>query len=156
MAFGVYPTYGNAYQGGYYSPQMQPIQTAQQLTQPIQQIQQPQATPTNGLNWVEGAEAARACTVPPNCTVVLFDTKNPVMYIKSADQSGMPSTRTFEIKEIGDAPPNTVGKTDGSGVSREEIAAFEDRISALEKQLQSMTAKTKNKAKEAAENESIV
>lgn len=158
MAFGVYPTYGNTYQGGYYSPQMQPIQAAQQLPQPIQQVQQQQQiTVTNGLNWIEGAEAARASAVPPNCTAVLFDTKKSVMYIKSVDQSGMPSTRTFRIEEIGDFTPNITEKSDASGVSREEIEKFENRISALEKQLQIMTmVKSKGKAKEAAEDESTV
>lgn len=156
MAFG-YPTYGNTYQGGYYSPQMQPIQAAQQLPQPIQQVQQQQVTATNGLNWIEGAEAARACAVPPNCTAVLFDTRNPIMYIKSVDQSGMPSTRTFKIEEIGDIPPGAAGKAEASGVSREEIEKFENRISALEKQFQGMTtSKSKGKAKEMAEDEPTV
>ncbi len=46
-----------------------------------------------------------------------------------------------------EVPPN---------ISREEIEGFENRISALEKQIQGMTAKSKGKAKEAAENESTV
>lgn len=158
MAFGVYPTYGNTYQSGYYSPQMQPIQTAQQLPQPIQQVQQQQQiTVTNGLNWIEGAEAARASAVPPNCTAVLFDTKKPIMYIKSVDQSGMPSTRTFKIEEIGENLMNVQSKAEIPSVSREEMQEFESRIEKLEKQIQSFSnAKSKGKVKEAAEDESTV
>lgn len=157
MAFPTYmPNYGG-YQGGY--------QNGFYMTQPYQQIQQttqlaqPQVQngAQNGLNWVEGAEAAKAYAVPPNCTLVLFDTKNPIMYIKSADMSGMPSTRTFKIEEVGDMPVGAAGKSEvPPNISREEIEGFENRISALEKQIQGMTAKNKGKAKEAAENESTV
>lgn len=107
----------------------------------------------NGLNCVEGAEAAKAYLVPPNCTLV----KTPTMYIKSADMSGMPSTRTFKIEEIGDMPVDAASKSEvPPNISREEIEGFENRISALEKQIQGMTAKSKGKTKEAAENESTV
>lgn len=157
MAFPTYmPSYGGyqgGYQNGYYMPQ--PYQQVQQATQ----LAQPQAQngAQNGLNWVEGAEAAKAYPVPPNCTLVLFDTKNPIMYIKSADMSGMPSTRTFRIEEIGDVPIGAAGKSEmPPSVSREEIEGFENRISALEKQIQGMAAKPKGKTKEAAENESTV
>lgn len=149
MAFPTYmPNYGG-YQGGY--------QNGFYMTQPYQQIQQakqlaqPQAQ--NGLNCVEGAEAAKAYLVPPNCTLV----KTPTMYIKSADMSGMPSTRTFKIEEIGDMPVDVASKSEvPPNISREEIEGFENRISALEKQIQGMTAKRKGKTKEAAENESTV
>lgn len=154
MAFGAYPTYGNGYQGiGYFAPQGQGLQNVPQMQmsqQAIQQVPQAQNAPTNGLNWIEGAEAAKAYIVAPNCTVVLFDTKNPVMYIKSADLSGMPSTRTFKIEEIGENLPNMVGKAEFSNVSREEINGFEERLARLEKQIQNFsTAKPKNRSKEA-------
>lgn len=160
MAYGAYPTYGSNYQGiGYFSPQAQGLQSIQQMQMPQQTIQpapQPQAAPTNGLNWIEGAEAAKAYIVAPNCTVVLFDTKNPIMYIKSADLSGMPSTRTFRIEEIGENLPNVPSK-DVPGVSREEMQEFESRIEKLEKQIQSLSAaKPKGKVKEAAEDEPTV
>lgn len=161
MAFPTYmPSYGG-YQGGYQNGfyMTQPYQQVQQPTQVAQlsQIAQAQNGAQGGLNWVEGAEAAKAYAVPPNCTLVLFDTKNPIMYIKSADMSGMPSTRTFRIEEIGDVPIGAAGKSEvPPSVSREEIEEFENRISALEKQIQGMAAKPKGKTKEAAENESTV
>ena len=161
MAYGAYPTYGSSYQGiGYFSPQAQGLQPVQQMQMPqqtIQQAPQPQTAPTNGLNWIEGAEAAKAYIVAPNCTVVLFDTKNPIMYIKSADLSGMPSTRTFRIEEIGENLPNMQSKAEIPGVSREEMQEFESRIEKLEKQIQSFSnAKSKGKVKEAAEDEPTV
>lgn len=76
---------------------------------------------------------------------------------KMADMSGMPSTRTFKIEEIGDMPVGAASKSEvPPNISREEIEGFENRISALEKQIQGMTAKPKGKTKEAAENESTV
>lgn len=130
-----YQSYGAYQNGGFYAPQ---AVASPQLPQAMPQAQQVQ--PASGLNWIEGAEAARAYIVAPNCTVVLFDTKNPIMYIKSADISGLPTTRTFKISEIDDNFPTTE-----ESISRKEIESFENRIAALEKQVKSFSASKKVK-----------
>ncbi len=153
MAFPTYiPAYGG-FNGGYYPNQQaaQPFQWQGQTAAAIPASNCPQSQ--SGLNWVEGAEAAKACTVTPNGTLVLFDTKEPIMYIKSADQSGMPSTRTFKIEEIGDMPISAVKAEDSD--SKEEIRRLEDRITALETQIKGFS-KSKGKAKEVSEDEPVV
>lgn len=111
--------YNQPYNYGYGYPQYQngavPDMLGQykgQYQQPIPQIQQniPQQTiqmpvqstspkPTNDIIWVQGEAGAKGFLVAPNNTVVLWDTENPVIYVKSADASGIPSMRVLDFKE---------------------------------------------------------
>lgn len=44
----------------------------------------------NYFAWVQGEAAAQAYQVAPNSTVVLLDSEQPVLYMKSADATGRP------------------------------------------------------------------
>lgn len=48
---------------------------------------------------MQGLEGAKGFLVAPNNTVVLWDTENPVIYVKSADASGIPSMRVLDFVE---------------------------------------------------------
>ena len=64
----------------------------------------PQNTPSqNGGNiiWVQGEAAAKSWYVNPGSTVVLWDSEEQVIYIKSADNSGMPTIRVLDYTERG-------------------------------------------------------
>ena len=63
--------------------------------QPQQQTPQPV---NNGIIWVQGEAGAKSYMVAPNTTVQLWDSENQVIYLKSADASGMPSIKTLEYK----------------------------------------------------------
>lgn len=108
-----------------------------QTTQPFQyQYPQPQPQPqpqqSNGIIWIQGEGAARSYLVSPNTSVVLFDSDDPMFYIKSADQSGMPTLRKFrfeEVTETAKSEPKAQTAPDLSGyITREE---FENRIAEL-------------------------
>ena len=60
---------------------------------------QPQP-PQNRIQWVQGVEAAKAYPVSAGSSVLLMDSDNQYLYIKSADNSGLPSLRIFEYTEI--------------------------------------------------------
>lgn len=62
-----------------------------QIYQP-QQYQQPQ----QGLIWVQGEAAAKSYLVAPGSTVQLWDSEEKVIYLKSADASGMPSMKVLD------------------------------------------------------------
>ena len=87
--------YGNSYfpQGyyqtnPYYQNNMQP------------QNQQQVATSNSGILWVQGEQAAKAYPIGAGQSVLLMDSEDSLMYIKSTDQSGMPQPlRVFEYKE---------------------------------------------------------
>ena len=71
------------------------------------QNQQPVATSNSGIIWVQGEQAAKAYPIGAGQSVLLMDSEDSLMYIKSTDQSGMPQPlRVFEYKE------RTTGKTE--------------------------------------------
>lgn len=70
-------------------PQQYPQQYSQQYTQS-------QTQNVNGLIWVQGEAGAKSFLVAPNTTVQLWDSENPVIYLKSADASGMPSIKVID------------------------------------------------------------
>lgn len=126
-------TYGN-YQP---MPQPYPDRLAQLQSQYQQAVNVPQMVPTpmsganqqinQGLLWVSGEVGAKSYLVAPNSTVLLMDSDASRFYLKSADQSGMPSLRIFEYTEVTNAPQTSViapnsdlKELDSKYVTREE------------------------------------
>jgi hypothetical protein len=101
--------------------------------QPLQNQPQNQNT---GIIWVSGEVGARGYPVAPNTTIQLWDSDENVIYIKSADASGMPSMKILDYT-IRDNPShgNALQKQpqiDLSGyVTKEE---FEKRMSEVIRQ----------------------
>ena len=93
---GAVPDMLNQYKGQYQQMPMQQNIPAQQMQMPIPPTSQ---KPSNELIWVQGLEGAKGFLVAPNNTVVLWDTENPVIYVKSADASGIPSMRVLDFTE---------------------------------------------------------
>jgi len=116
MAYNPYPYGGYPLQGyqigvpsipGAYS-QAVPDQLAQlrqnQQIQNVQTVPVPQTVSVqaeSGIIWVQGEAGAKAYLVAPGSTVQLWDSENPVIYLKSADMSGMPSMRVLDYTERG-------------------------------------------------------
>jgi hypothetical protein len=87
--------------------------------QPMMQAPQFQAQPQNqqgGLIWVQGEAAAKSYMVAPGNTVQLWDSEEKVIYLKSADPSGMPSMKildyTIRGEEAAKDAPEYVTKAD--------------------------------------------
>lgn len=121
--------YNNYFPIGY-----QPYYPQQTVNQP--QIQQPpqQSQPmSSSLIWVQGEAGAKSYMVAPNTTVQLWDSENQVIYLKSADASGMPSMKILDYK-IRDAQPTHQPQVVAQPVqtpdyvTREELATFERQI----------------------------
>lgn len=134
----------------YYMPQYQPV---------MQQPQQPQPAQNGGMIWVSGEAGAKAYLVAPNTTVQLWDSEAQVVYLKSADASGMPSMKildyTIRDQMPANAPvaaPNTQVMDLSSYATRADVDALAGRLEALRAELDSMTAKRTTR-KEAASNE---
>ncbi len=111
MAYQPYP-YGG-YQPAPYYPGPVPDQLAQlrqqQMIQPPVQpmqanpIQQP-ATQNGGINWVGSKTEADNWPIAPGCAVALWDSNNPVIYLRQADSTGKPSTKVYDLVERTDSP----------------------------------------------------
>ena len=67
--------------------------------QPFNQPQQMYPQANNGIQWVQGIEGAKAHPVGAGQSVLLMDSDANCLYIKSADQTGLPSLRIFDYKE---------------------------------------------------------
>lgn len=95
---GAVPDMLNQYKGQYQQsiPQMQQNIPTQPMQMPIPPTPQ---KATNDIIWVQGEAGAKGFLVAPNNTVVLWDTENPVIYVKSADASGIPSMRVLDFIE---------------------------------------------------------
>ncbi|SFU35543.1 hypothetical protein [Butyrivibrio sp. INlla21] len=63
------------------------------------QFQSQQAPQQSGITWVDGVSSAKAYPVSNGTSILLMDSNENAFYIKSADQSGMPSIRVFDYSE---------------------------------------------------------
>lgn len=98
-----------------------------------QQMYNPYLRPqNNGINWVQGIEAAKSFMVAPNKSVLLMDSESQCFYIKTTDASGMPlPLRVFDYTERTQSAPQapvTHFNEQGDYITREE---FERRISEI-------------------------
>ena len=123
----------NNYFPQYYPNQMPMMQQPQQM--PQNQPQMPQnssANSGNGITWVLGEAAAKSFPVGAGQTVILMDREDPVMYMKSVDQSGMPlPLRIFDITErTSDKQGNSIVKSTMTDdfVSRKEFDEFREDV----------------------------
>ena len=138
--------YPNYYNGGYY-PQYQngavPDMLNQykgQYQQPIMQqpmVQQMQTpTQTNDMIWVLNENEATSYPVAPNNSVVLWDKNEPIIYVKSVNNQGMPSMRVLYFEERNATPtdssknaPKTHECTCGDKfATKEQLNAVEGKI----------------------------
>ena len=65
-----------------------------------------QTPQTNGPIWVQGEAGAKSYLVAPNTTVALWDSEAQVIYLKSADASGMPQMKVIDYTIRGGKPLN--------------------------------------------------
>ena len=109
----------NNYIPQFYQPQYS-------LNQPVNQ--QSNLQNYSGINWVQGENAAKSYPVASGQSALLMDSENPVMYIKSTDQSGMPlPLRIFDYVER-TSGSKEIKSDNGSYVTREEFDSFRNEI----------------------------
>ena len=145
-----YPYYGN-YMPNYYQPMqnmIQPMNQPMQMNQPSipqnnQQFQAPTQNPspvqpTNqnqpGIIWVPSEQAASEYLVAPNNAVALWDSNNPVIYLKQADASGKPHMTIYDLVERTQAnrPPASASTHPAMEyVTRDEFNALAARLDAI-------------------------
>lgn len=105
-------------------PQYYPYQ------QPLQGTQMSPANQQTGIIWVQGEAGAKSYLVAPNNTVQLWDSEAQVIYLKSADASGMPSMKVLDYT-IRDARPIAPAIA-SNYVTKEDLKA---QLDALRKEL---------------------
>lgn len=96
---------------------------------------QPIQRDPSGLNWVQGEAGAKSWILAPGSTVLLMDSEAQRFYLKSSDQSGVPTMRTFEYTEVGVKPQDAPQATNFVSVDvfnsfKEEVMGKLDELSA--------------------------
>ena len=134
--------YNNGFPATYtpYYTQFAPVQQQGQSVQPSVQ---------NGRIWVQGEAGAKSYLVAPNNTVDLWDSESPVIYIKSADASGLPSLKIldYSVRETNGNTANVqesiVADKTIIYATKTELDGLDGEIKALRKQLDRLTKRMK-------------
>lgn len=135
--------YNNGFPIGYqpsqlYFPQVQqPIQPAVP-----QQNTAPTPAPTNNrIIWVQGEAGAKSYLVAPNNTVDLWDSEAQVIYLKSADASGMPSMKVLDYTVRDNTPKTAPVSVSNEYATKNEVSALESQIKAIMEQIDALSVK---------------
>lgn len=145
MAF-PYQSYQNPWQQGYYpvyqQPQVQPVQ------QPVQQSYTPPIT-QNGIIWISGASEAAMYPIGPNAAVALWEKSGKTIYLKSADATGKPTMRIYDLVERSDAASEGTSSSDGklpAYATKDDLAAvvgvvkgFDELIAGMKSDIEKMS-----------------
>ena len=113
-----------------------------QIYYPSQQVQQPQPQQNNGIIWVQGEAGAKSYLVAPNTTVQLWDSESQVIYLKSADASGMPSIKVLDYTIRDSAPkhPTPVGPQ-VDYATKEDVGALQGELNKLRDEMATLMNK---------------
>ena len=124
------PLYPSYFQPLNYMPQA----SQSYINQNQNQTPNPNQNQNNGtanLIWVQGEAAAKSFPVAPGQSVLLMDSEESIMYIKSTDTSGMPlPVRIFDYKERSTAKStaDVAHASSDEYVSREEFNEFKEDV----------------------------
>ena len=129
--------YNNYFPMGYQQnyPQFQQPQYQQQMNQ----YQQPQ----NGIVWVQGIEGAKAHPVAAGQAVLLMDSDSNCLYLKSADQTGMPTLRIFDYTERTSTPQKPPESATIDFITKDELSHYATKKD-LENAILSLKGEMKN------------
>lgn len=117
------------YQPAYY-PQQYVMPQPQPQTQQAQTQTQPAVN--NGIIWVQGEAGAKSYLIAPNTTVQLWDSEDQVIYLKSADASGMPSMKVLDYTIRDDTSVSKAVSNSGDKyITRDEYDALKKQIDYL-------------------------
>ena len=149
-----------------YIPAFQPY--GSYLPQGYQAMMQPQQTPqvqgptTSGIIWVSGAQEAGMYPVSPNNAVALWEQSGKTIYLKSADATGKPTMRVYDLVERTDssaaAPASPDDKT--GYATKDDVAALAGAVKSILGDIETMkgdlyglSGKRKTAKKEVSEDD---
>ena len=104
--------------------------------QPMQYYPNQNQQSNSSLIWVQGEAGAKSYLVAPNQTVQLWDSEANVIYLKSADASGMPSIRVLDYTIRDNAPARAEVGSQTNNATKEEVANLEAKLNALRAELE--------------------
>lgn len=112
--------YNNYFPASYQNPYYQQMMPMQQNNF--------QNNNNSNLIWVQGEAGAKSYLVAPNTTVQLWDSEAQVIYLKSADASGMPSMKIIDYTIRDAAQPTVQSNNAVSYVTKNEFDVFKQEV----------------------------
>ena len=111
---------------------------------------QQQTQQNNGIVWVQGLEGAKAYPITAGQAVLLMDSDSNCLYLKSADQTGMPSLRIFDYKERTETPQEPQNLDMSEFITKEDLSLYvtKDELKKAISDIQKDTKKKKVKEDE--------
>lgn len=139
-----------------YYPQVQPMYQQQIQNQAQLQQNQSQQTVASDRVWAQGENAAKAYMVAKNTEQVIWDSEQPVIYIKTVDIYGRPSmiTLDYTIRPV---------ESQNNGIANSEVNDLKNELNELRNDLKAFIQNSqqqqrnynpKYNKKEVANNES--
>ena len=126
MAFPYYQTYQPQYPQ-YFQTNYQPIQQPQQPYNPVAN--------QSGIIWVSGDQEASLYPIAPNNAVALWARDGKTIYLKSADATGKPSMKVYDLVEraetASDASADAGGKQTAYA-TKDELKAVVDAVRGID------------------------
>ena len=119
--------YNNYFPTGYQPYYQNNAYQAQQSVMPAQQ---------SGIIWVQGEAAAKSYPVAPNTSVALWDSEADVIYIKSADGSGMPSMKVVDYTMRDTTTRRAEMSPQNDFVTKDDLLPIRKDIDALKAKLE--------------------
>lgn len=99
-----------------------------QYQQPYQQQYNTYAPITHsGILWVSGLMEAQAYPIAPNNAVALWEKSGKTVYLKSADPTGKPSIKVYDLVERTETASDGVSDADG----KTQAYATKDELGAV-------------------------
>lgn len=128
-------------------PYYNPYQPQYQTYYPYQPIQQPQQQPYNpvanqsGIIWVSGANEASMYPIAPNNAVALWSRDGKTIFLKSADATGKPSMKVYDLVERAENASDGVSDTDSKQpayATKDELKTVVDAVRGIDSYVSSM------------------
>lgn len=124
-------------------PQQYPYNVPQYIPNVMQQPAPPQ---TGNMIWVKGESQAESYPIAPNATVILWDSEQDTIYIKSTDVLGKPSIKYLDYMIRNNTPKTEENKTsDPEYATKQDLIDFMNQVSNEIKQLRQQPNRKFNK-----------
>lgn len=98
----------------------------------------------NGIIWVQGEASAKSYPVAPNTSVPLWDSEANVIYIKSADMSGMPSLKVLDYTVRESQPRVAEGTIKAEYATLEDVENLKSELKSLKSELNRINKERNN------------
>lgn len=103
----------------------------------------------NGVTWVQGEAAAKSWFVPAGSTAALWDSEAQVIYLKTADASGMPSMKVLDYTIRDNSKPQERVLDDKvEYLTREDLNAVYAKIDDLRSEIDGLSIRRPSKKRE--------